>query len=79
MLILNILFLFIYFLFCFNQQFILYLFTFKVKQIEKVSQEESLVNEEDMPEAVDIIALYKEILVYLLPKENIAKALKRLG
>lgn len=49
----------------------------KVKQQE----DEAAVKdqENDMPEVVDTLDLYKKILTYLMPKETITQALKRLG
>ncbi|KAK9507392.1 hypothetical protein O3M35_007257 [Rhynocoris fuscipes] len=51
----------------------------KVRQTEKPLPGDPSGNEEELPEAVDVNALYKDILEYLQPKESIAKALKRLG
>lgn len=50
----------------------------KVKQSE-VTDSKTSEDLEEMPEAVDIMQLYKKILNYLKPKESITHALKRLG
>uniref|UniRef100_A0A0A9XWT7 LIN1-like protein n=1 Tax=Lygus hesperus TaxID=30085 RepID=A0A0A9XWT7_LYGHE len=49
----------------------------KVKESEK--GDKALEDDDDMPEVVDIMKLYREILPYLQPKESITQALKRLG
>lgn len=54
------------------------IFCLKVKQSE-VSVSKTSENLEEMPEAVDVMQLYKKILNYLQPKESITHALKRLG